>query len=58
MTSSKPDQRDTAHHLRRRAKRYRDLAMTNGDEHDVAIMKTISREIDEEAAQIEQKLVE
>jgi hypothetical protein len=55
VTSPKPNQRDAAHRLRRRAKRYRDLALTNGDERDVAIMQTISREIDDEAAQIEQK---
>jgi hypothetical protein len=58
MASSKPDQLDAAHHLRRKAKRYRDLAVTNGDERDVAIMKTLSQTIEEEAAQIEQKAVE
>jgi hypothetical protein len=58
MASLKPDQLDTAHHLRRKAKRYRDLAITNGDERDVAIMRTLSREIDEEAAQIEQEVLE
>jgi hypothetical protein len=58
VTSSNPNQRNAAHRLRRRAKRYRTLAVTNGDEQDVATMKTISREIDDEAAQIEQELAE
>lgn len=48
------DRRTTAHRLRRKAERYRNLALSNGDERDVKVIEALSRESDEEAARIEE----
>lgn len=49
---------DAAHRLRRKAERYRNLTISNRANRDVAIIETMIREIDEEAAQIEREIVE
>ena len=48
----------TARRLRRKAQRYRTLAVTNGNEQDVNTIVTLSLELDEEASRIERDIIE
>jgi hypothetical protein len=45
----------TAHRLRQKAQRFRNLALTNEDDKDVGIMRALSVECDERASRIEQE---
>jgi hypothetical protein len=47
-----------AHELRRKAERYRSLACGVNDERALEIIQTMSRELDEKAAQIEREVLE
>ncbi len=58
MTKTDLDRRATAHRLRRKAHRYRTLAVTNGDAEDVKAIETLSREHDEEASRLENQITE
>lgn len=57
MSDFDPDRLHEAHRLRRKAARYRDLARSNGDARDVKIIETTCRELDEEAARLEEASV-
>jgi hypothetical protein len=53
MSGSTAKRTSRAHDLRLRAERYRNLATSIGDEHTKEVLKTMSREIDEEATRLE-----
>jgi hypothetical protein len=53
MSGSAAKQSPRARALRQQAERYRYLATSIGDEYTKEILKTMSREIDDEAARLE-----
>ena len=56
MTNTDLDRRATAHRLRRKAQRYRTLAVSNGNAQDVKIIGALSLELDEEASRLEDQI--
>jgi len=56
VTNTDLDRRATAHRLRRKAQRYRTLAVSNGNAQDVKIIGALSLELDEEASRLEDQI--